>query len=196
MSTAGAPQDAANRQLTSWKEIAAYLQRDVRTVQRWEKNEGLPVHRLMHDVRASVYVTTDELDEWVARRAVTREPKEPFTGVSEPVRKRHWLWAAAGITAMALASAALWKSPADNSVRIQQLLMRPDIDGAGALSWDGRFLPYRNNNAELMLYRIDTGQSQRVLSQPENVRRNFLNFIASPDGSQNRVPAGRGRRSG
>jgi hypothetical protein len=30
--------------LGSWKEIAAYLGRDVRTVQRWEKKEGLPVH--------------------------------------------------------------------------------------------------------------------------------------------------------
>ena len=35
--------------LDSWKEIAAYLNRDVTTVQRWEKREGMPVHRHLHD---------------------------------------------------------------------------------------------------------------------------------------------------
>jgi hypothetical protein len=35
--------------LDSWKEIAAYLKRDVRTVQRWEKREEMPVHRHLHD---------------------------------------------------------------------------------------------------------------------------------------------------
>ncbi len=35
--------------LDSWKKIAAYLDREVRTVQRWEKKEGLPVHRQIHE---------------------------------------------------------------------------------------------------------------------------------------------------
>jgi phage terminase Nu1 subunit (DNA packaging protein) len=35
--------------LDSWKEIAAYLKRDVTTVQRWERREGMPVHRHLHD---------------------------------------------------------------------------------------------------------------------------------------------------
>ncbi len=35
--------------LDSWKEIAAYLGRDMTTVQRWEKREGMPVHRHLHD---------------------------------------------------------------------------------------------------------------------------------------------------
>lgn len=50
--------------LESWKEIAAYLKRDVRTVQRWEKREGLPVHRHVHDKLSTVYVYTSELDAW------------------------------------------------------------------------------------------------------------------------------------
>ena len=41
--------------LDSWKEIAAYLNRDVTTAQRWEKREGMPVHRHIHDKRGSVY---------------------------------------------------------------------------------------------------------------------------------------------
>jgi Tol biopolymer transport system component len=55
--------------LDSWKEIAAYLNRDVRTVQRWEKQEGLPVHRHLHDERSSAYAFSNEIDEWLKGRA-------------------------------------------------------------------------------------------------------------------------------
>src|SRR5215472_15046072 len=43
--------------LDSWKEIAAYLNRDVTTVQRWERREGMPVHRHLHDKVGSVYAS-------------------------------------------------------------------------------------------------------------------------------------------
>jgi hypothetical protein len=46
----GPPDD----RLDSWKEIAAHLHRDVTTVQRWEKREGMPVHRHQHDRMGSV----------------------------------------------------------------------------------------------------------------------------------------------
>ncbi len=55
--------------LDSWKEIAAYLGRQVRTVQRWEKQEELPVHRHQHDKFSTVYAYKSELDEWLIRRA-------------------------------------------------------------------------------------------------------------------------------
>ena len=48
--------------LDSWKEIASYVKRDVSTVQRWEKREGMPVHRHVHDKRGSVYAPGSELD--------------------------------------------------------------------------------------------------------------------------------------
>ena len=54
--------------LDSWKEIAAYLKRDVTTVQRWEKREGMPVHRHLHDKVGSVYASQTELDAWVRSR--------------------------------------------------------------------------------------------------------------------------------
>src|ERR1700760_4390162 len=54
--------------LDSWKEIAAYLNRDVTTVQRWEKREGMPVHRHLHDRIGTVYASQAELDEWVRGR--------------------------------------------------------------------------------------------------------------------------------
>src|ERR1700752_2996048 len=50
--------------LDSWKEIAAYLNRDVTTVQRWERREGMPVHRHLHDKQGSVYAYKSELDAW------------------------------------------------------------------------------------------------------------------------------------
>ena len=51
--------------LNSWKEIAAYLDRDPRTVQLWERHEGLPIHRLTHNVRSSVYAFSAEIDTWM-----------------------------------------------------------------------------------------------------------------------------------
>ncbi|HZU31675.1 MAG TPA: FlgO family outer membrane protein, partial [Candidatus Angelobacter sp.] len=62
--TMGNPAD----RLDSWKEIAAYLRRDVRTVQRWEKKEGLPVHRHLHDKLGSIYAYRNELTEWFTAR--------------------------------------------------------------------------------------------------------------------------------
>src|SRR3569623_730220 len=58
--------------LDSWKAIARHLDREVRTVQRWERAEQLPVHRLQHEKRGSVYALTHELDRWMAER--TRGP--------------------------------------------------------------------------------------------------------------------------
>ena len=62
--------------LDSWKEIAAYLKRDVTTVQRWEKREGMPVHRHLHDRIGSVYAFTSELDAWRQSRKLSLEPQE------------------------------------------------------------------------------------------------------------------------
>ncbi len=64
--------------LDSWKEIALYLHRDVTTVQRWEKQEGMPVHRHLHHKRGSVYALSSELDAWRQSR------KLRFDEVQEP----------------------------------------------------------------------------------------------------------------
>src|SRR5215470_20200866 len=63
--------------LDSWKEIAAYLGRGIRTVQRWEREEGLPVHRLAHDKRGSVYARRNELAAWWESRRVTLAAQPP-----------------------------------------------------------------------------------------------------------------------
>jgi hypothetical protein len=55
--------------LDSWKEIAAYLNRNVRTVQRWEKLEGLPIHRHVHERASSVSARKKEIDAWQRQRS-------------------------------------------------------------------------------------------------------------------------------
>lgn len=77
--------------LSSWKEIAAYLQRDPRTVQQWEKKEGLPVHRLEHQARASVYAYTNEIDAWMEARSGLPNAGQPEEQRPEQARfSRYW----------------------------------------------------------------------------------------------------------
>lgn len=64
------------KRLDSWKEIAAYLNRDVTTVQRWEKREGMPVHRHVHHKRGSVYALTEELDGWIQSRRLPADERQ------------------------------------------------------------------------------------------------------------------------
>src|SRR5512138_1932765 len=80
---AASPHPPSDR-LDSWKEIADYLRRDVTTVQRWEKREGMPVHRHLHDRMGSVYAFRGELDAWARSRApvVTSEGETPVRDAS------------------------------------------------------------------------------------------------------------------
>lgn len=56
------PQD---RRFDSWKEIASYLGRDIRTVWRWEKERGLPVHRVPGDGRRAIFAYQSEIEAWL-----------------------------------------------------------------------------------------------------------------------------------
>jgi len=62
--------------LDSWKEIALFLGRTVRTVQRWEKSEGLPVHRGGTTKRGSVIGSKREIGDWWHRRRATLEVED------------------------------------------------------------------------------------------------------------------------
>lgn len=64
----GPAQSPAGDRLDSWKEIAAYLNREVRTLFRWEAQEHLPVYRHLHKGRSTVYAYRSELDAWRASR--------------------------------------------------------------------------------------------------------------------------------
>src|SRR4029450_1543173 len=70
--------------LDSWKGIPGYLKTSVRTVQRWEKYEGLPVHRHAHARQDTVYAYTDEIEEWRSdrNRHGTKGGKAGFTAIT------------------------------------------------------------------------------------------------------------------
>lgn len=104
------PDGDASDRLDSWKEIAAYLGREVRTVQGWEKSEGLPVHRHQHSRQGTVYAFRGELDAWrEARKPAAETPEVP---PPEPPARRErpaaYLLAAGGIALLAIASAFIW----------------------------------------------------------------------------------------
>ena len=109
--------------LDSWKEIAAYVKRDVTTVQRWEKREGMPVHRHLHDKRGSVYALTEELDLWVQSRrlpdgvaedvpelepASKTPPKDPAQQSQSASRKTTRLWLLLTVALCVCLASAAW----------------------------------------------------------------------------------------
>lgn len=73
-----------NPTLQSWKEIARYLNRGVRTVQRWE-NFGLPVHRPAGHERSAVFALKQEIDGWLVRSG-TSQAKETISSLEEEVQ--------------------------------------------------------------------------------------------------------------
>jgi TolB-like protein/tetratricopeptide (TPR) repeat protein len=73
--------------LESWKEIAAYLRRGVRTVRRWEREEGLPVHRHLHRSRATIYARPAEIDAWWGERRPPVERPGPAREADRPARR-------------------------------------------------------------------------------------------------------------
>jgi hypothetical protein len=67
--------DRPNDKLSNWKDIAAFLQRDVRTAQRWERENGLPIHRVPGAKGHSVYAYPEEINRWFERRQITSDPQ-------------------------------------------------------------------------------------------------------------------------
>jgi len=68
--------------LDSWKEIATYLGRDLRTVRRWEEEKGLPVHRVPGGERRAVFAYRAEIDSWLLR--TDQECGNGHTSISSP----------------------------------------------------------------------------------------------------------------
>jgi hypothetical protein len=66
--------EPTNRRLDSWKEIADYLGRDVRTAIRWEKEKALPVRRVPGGKRQGVFAYSGDIDQWMSGQNVALEP--------------------------------------------------------------------------------------------------------------------------
>ena len=71
------------KKLDSWGEIASYLGREVRTVQRWERTEDLPIHRHEHKKKSTVYAFSGELDTWIKNRQPKDDPEADAAFVRE-----------------------------------------------------------------------------------------------------------------
>src|SRR5262245_38926029 len=139
---------SANGRLDSWKEIGAYLKRDVTTVRRWEKREGLPVHRHLHDRRDSVYAYRHEIDEWWRNRRHHLAAKAAVV-TPGPGRERA-AWSAAAVLLIAtLASTATlavksFTATARDDAEVRFTIQPPDgtTFGTVTLSPDGDQLAF------------------------------------------------------
>lgn len=101
------PTSAAGVQLLdTWKEIAVYLNRDLRTVKRWEQSRGLPVHRLPGGPQAAVYALKSELDAW--RRGDGQNVEKTDT-VGSPRNASLIRWSAALAASLAIAGLIVWR---------------------------------------------------------------------------------------
>lgn len=155
--------------LDSWKEIGAYLKRDVRTLRRWEKDQGLPVHRHQHKSLGSVYAFRSELDAWWAngeRQAEPVTPPLPPAPRSDRSGPRFAALAGLAAAATAIAVVAAWRAhPATATHRpsIAQATFnsfeRPV--SATAISPDGKYLVYVDP-AGIALQTTATGEARRL----------------------------------
>jgi len=73
--------------LNGWKEIANYLKRGVRTVQRWE-HAGIPIHRPAGRSRSAVCAVSEEIDAWIKRTDVERMPDAARTAAASVSAER------------------------------------------------------------------------------------------------------------
>lgn len=170
--------------LDSWKDIATYLKRDVTTVQRWEKREGMPVHRHLHDRMGSVYASRADLDAWVRSRnlravrengngngTILPEPPAPLPGLPAapplPRRRRLLLPIAAGAAALAIGAALwlqrteyFWKNPIANA-RFQTVTDFDGLEQAATISRDGHiiaFLSGRDGPMDVWVTEVGSGE--------------------------------------
>lgn len=140
---------SATDRLDSWKEIAAHLKRGVTTVQRWEREEGLPVHRLPHRKQGSVFAHSSEIDAWWTQRQeslqkATETEDAPGSQAVPRAASRSWIpvvLAFVGFGALA-AAFVLWKHPAAEAITCRHAValgadritsLEPDGDGVIAV---------------------------------------------------------------
>jgi len=156
------PTERVIQTLESWKEIAAYLQRDAKTASRWEKEEGLPVHRHSHKSRSSVYAYPKEIDAWRAARKVTAEPPPvPFLrSLFAPPRSL-----AFGVTMVAcliMIGNGIRPVSAQPRQSSRQVWTGPKVDTYGNVSQDGRYISHNAWRDALALYDLVSG-ADRIL---------------------------------
>ena len=197
-------ENPSGKRLDSWKEIAAHLNRDVTTVQRWEKREGLPVHRHLHYKRGTVYALSAELDEWTRSRNIpslngkSEAEKNGSAAVDSAVRSlpaRTWIYATC-LFAAAIAVVSLfwphevsrpWLNPLDGA-QYQVVTDWGGAEQAAAISRDGQFIAYlsdRDGHVDVWVTQVGSDQFHNLTHGrvPELVNTSIRTLEFSPDGS-------------
>jgi hypothetical protein len=133
-------QQQDSKTLTSWKEIAAYLQVSVRTAQLWEGERRLPVQRVPGK-RSMVRAQVEELEAWLATTASASlpPPDAPPQPPLPPTPRRRWVLGAIAVLLVAAAGAAALVSmrgnrPVPAAVEVDGHRYRA-LDGAGRELW-------------------------------------------------------------
>lgn len=195
--------------LDSWKEIAAYLNRDVTTVQRWEKREGMPVHRHLHDRIGSVFAFRAELDAWAQGRnlrAAGPENGSNSTSANPPAAAEHtavrtfltkWrliLPVAAAGALLALGATLwlpsteyFWRNPIAGA-RFQTITDFEGVAQAAAVSRDGQFVAFlsdRDGPMDVWVTQVGSGEFHNLTHRtaPELVNPSVRTLGFSPDGA-------------
>jgi Tol biopolymer transport system component len=176
--------DLNGSRLESWGEIAAYLKRDVRTVQRWESVEGLPVHRHQHKDRGTVYAFTREIDRWSEQRSFrpdhrpraptaqsnrTKIPLQPEgkTGerASPPEKHLRWYFLLTAVAVFVVAAGIVWRvKPGTSALAVEKRITANPAEApirAAVISPDGKYISYADPTG-LYVRQVDTGEIRRL----------------------------------
>ena len=179
-----------------------YLNRDVTTVQRWEKREGMPVHRHLHDRLGSVYASRAELEEWSRTRhpAASPENEPPSTVEAQPLSaKKSPAWPLVLISVLAVAALGIglfvwlhqteyfWRSPVADA-QPQTVTDFEGVEEAAALSRDGKFVAFLSDHdgkMDVWVTQLGSGEFHNLTrgTAPELVNPSVRTLGFSPDGS-------------
>jgi TolB-like protein len=158
--------DPRGRRLESWKEVAAYLGRDVRTVQRWERQEGLPVHRLQHNKLGSLYAFASELDAWRDAREVGPSNPVPQSTFAPALGTRR-TWIAAVLLAAAVFAGMRWiwpgrsAAPPASTAPIRSIAVLPLANFSGDQGQEY----FADGMTEALITRLSSIPGLRVISR-------------------------------
>ncbi len=177
MSVDGPPSAPATKptdggRLDSWKEIAAYLKRDVRTVHRWEAEEGLPIRRHLHKKRGTVYAYRAELESWWNARQPRIAEKESARAVRPHFRRRKFLALALSLCALLGAAAyiardRIWPARSPRTGKVNLVV-----------------LPFENPDSDPEQEYFSDGLTEEMITELANLQPERLGVIARSSSMQ------------